>query len=67
MAVRNRVSVTLSDVELLEIQKLSELLGVKSSRCVYDAMKLGMPQLLKNAHESIRSAQALDWNLKNMK
>lgn len=50
--VRNRISITLTDLEKDEIDQIASVLGVKSTRCVYEALKAGLPILVKQAQVS---------------
>jgi hypothetical protein len=40
---RNRVSITLTDSEMEQVKALSQILGIKPTRVVYEALKAGMP------------------------
>lgn len=46
---RNRIGITLTDLEKAEIDIAAASLGVKSTRCIYEAYKLGLPLLIKQA------------------
>lgn len=65
--LRNRISISLTDAEFAEIQSLADLLGIKPTRCVYEAVKLGVPQLVKSYNATAQSVNALKWNLNNLK
>jgi 16S rRNA U516 pseudouridylate synthase RsuA-like enzyme len=44
--LRKRISITLTDGEARQVKDMADLLGIKSTRLVYEALKLGMPILL---------------------
>lgn len=48
---RNRVSITLTDSEMEQVKALSKILGVKPTRVVYEALKEGMPLILRKNQE----------------
>ena len=52
--VRNRVSITLTDSEMEQVKILSERLGIKPTRVVYEALKEGMP-LIFNKNKKFSS------------
>jgi hypothetical protein len=66
--LRNRISVTLSDVEMAEIEQVAELLGVKPTRVVYDCVKSGLSGLLDKSQglatkirDAKRQKSQVDW------
>lgn len=71
---RNRVSVTLTDLEFQDLKGVAESLGLKPTRVVYDCIKMALPHVLQTGmemRESIKLSQRLkaqvDWTNDNSK
>lgn len=65
---RNRISITLSDAERAEIDAVAGVLGIKSTRVVYECVKAGLTNVLESGQmvkKKIEFAQhlqkQLDW------
>jgi len=49
--LRNRVSITLTNAEFEQVKALAQILGIKPTRVVYEALKEGMPLILSKGQK----------------